>query len=107
MVVVKGRIRRRDDVPELQAGEVRVLDASRSGVVPVVITVSAARCTAPTVDQLKEILATHPGSAEVHLRLEGRAASTLMRLDDRLRVTPTSALMADLKALLGPRCIGG
>ena len=107
VVVVKGRIRRRDDVPELQAGEIRVLDLSRSGVVPVVITMSAARCTAPTVDQLKEVLATHPGGAEVHLRLEGRATSTLMRLDDRLRVAPTSALMADLKALLGPRCVGG
>jgi len=29
-----------------------------------------------------------------------------MRLDDRLRVTPTPALYGDLKALLGPTCLG-
>jgi DNA polymerase-3 subunit alpha len=29
-----------------------------------------------------------------------------MRLDDALRVTPSGALMGDLKALLGPTCLG-
>jgi DNA polymerase-3 subunit alpha len=29
-----------------------------------------------------------------------------MRLDDRLRVTPSPALMGDLKQLLGPTCLG-
>jgi hypothetical protein len=28
-----------------------------------------------------------------------------MRLDDGLRVTPSPALMGDLKALLGPSCL--
>jgi DNA polymerase-3 subunit alpha len=28
-----------------------------------------------------------------------------MRLDERLRVSPTPALMADLKELLGPGCL--
>jgi DNA polymerase-3 subunit alpha len=32
---------------------------------------------------------------------------TAMKLDDSLRVTPTSALMGDLKALLGPGCLAG
>jgi len=40
---------------------------------------------------------------EVHLELQQRAGrSTLMRLDDRLRVNPGPALFGDLKALLGP-----
>jgi DNA polymerase-3 subunit alpha len=30
-----------------------------------------------------------------------------MRIGDRFRVTPTSSLMADLKALLGPSCLAG
>ena len=30
-----------------------------------------------------------------------------MRLDNRLRVTPSPPLMADLKALLGPSCLAG
>ncbi len=105
MVVVRGRVKRRDDVPELHATELRVPDLSRRDEGPVVITLPAVRCTAPTVEQLKDVLATHPGGTEVHLRLQARSSTTLMRLDERLRVTPTPALMADLKALLGPRCL--
>jgi DNA polymerase III subunit alpha len=30
---------------------------------------------------------------------------TLLKVDDSLRVTPSSALMGDLKALLGPSCL--
>ncbi len=42
---------------------------------------------------------------EVQLRLLSRNATTLMRLDDRLRVTASPALFADLKQLLGPGCL--
>lgn len=43
--------------------------------------------------------------SEVQLKLLARASTTVMRLDDRLRVTPNSALFADLKQLLGPGCL--
>ena len=105
IVVVRGRVRRRDEMPELHASEVRVPDVSRASTRPVVITMPAVRCTAPTVEQLKDVLATHPGVTEVRLRLQGAGSTTVMRLDERLRVSPTPALMADLKALLGPRCL--
>jgi DNA polymerase-3 subunit alpha len=105
IVAVRGRIRRRDDVPELHASEVRVPDMSRPAAGPVVITLPAVRCTPPTVEQLKDVLATHPGVTEVRLRLQGRESTTVMRIDERLRVSATPALMADLKALLGPRCL--
>ena len=51
------------------------------------------------------VLGTHPGMTEVQLRLKARNATTVMRLDDRLRVTPSPALFADLKQLLGPGCL--
>ena len=54
---------------------------------------------------LKEVLATHPGVAEVHLRLQSAGRTRVMRLDQRLRVSPSPALKADLKALLGPSCL--
>jgi hypothetical protein len=57
------------------------------------------------VERLKDVLATHPGMTEVHLRLQGADRTTVMRLDDGLRVTPSPALMGDLKALLGPSCL--
>jgi DNA polymerase III subunit alpha len=59
------------------------------------------------VDQLKEVLAAHPGVTEVRLRLMTKTATTVMRLDDRLRVAASPALFADLKALLGPHCLTG
>ena len=43
--------------------------------------------------------------AEVRLRLQAQSSTKVMRLDDRLRVSPSAALMADLKALLGPSCL--
>jgi DNA polymerase-3 subunit alpha len=53
---------------------------------------------------LKQVLASHPGSAEVHLRLVSSGEPTVLRLGPN-RVAPTTALMADLKALLGAGCL--
>lgn len=103
--VVRGRLNRRDDVPTVYASELTLPDVSQGSAGPVVIALPATRCTPPVVGQLKEVLATHPGVTEVHLRLEQSGRATLMRLDDGLRVTPSPALFGDLKALLGPSCL--
>jgi DNA polymerase III subunit alpha len=107
IVKVTGRVKLgRDEGVELVATAVSALDLSRgAGNQPVVIALPAVRVTAPVVEQLKDVLATHPGVAEVHLRLHSAGRVTVMRLDERLRVAPTPALMADLKALLGPACL--
>jgi DNA polymerase-3 subunit alpha len=57
------------------------------------------------VDQLRDVLKSHPGMTEVQLRLQASRKTTVMRIGDKFRVTPTSSLMADLKALLGPSCL--
>jgi DNA polymerase III subunit alpha len=105
VVVIRGRLDRREDTPRLVATDLTAPDLSTSASRPLVISLSTQRCTPPVVDRLKEVLATHPGTAEVHLQLTSTDRTTVMRLDDRLRVTPTSALMGDLKALLGPSCL--
>jgi len=105
IVVVKGRIRRGEDVPTVIATEVTVPDLSQGHDGPVVISLPAARCTPPTVEQLKDVLSTHPGVVEVHLSLTTNSSTRVLRLDERLRVTPSPSLMADLKALLGPMCL--
>jgi DNA polymerase III subunit alpha len=103
VVVVKGRLDKREDVPRLVAMELTVPDVSDGPRGPVVITLPVAKCVPPVVDRLKEVLASHPGVTEVHLQLQQPAGrSTLMRLDDTLRVLPGPALYGDLKALLGP-----
>ena len=107
ILTVKGRLSRSKDQPELHGQEVSVPDLSEGTSGPVVISLPSTRCTPPVVEQLREVLTTHPGMTEVQLRLLARSGTTVMRLDDRLRVTATPALFADLKALLGPGCLAG
>jgi len=107
IITVRGRLSRSKDQPELHAQEVTVPDLSDGPSGPVEISLPSTRCTGPVVEQLREVLRTHPGVTEVRLRLLARNATTVMRLDDGLRVTPGPALYADLKQLLGPGCLAG
>jgi DNA polymerase-3 subunit alpha len=107
IITVKGRLSRSKDQPELHGQEVSVPDLSDGPSGPVVISLPSTRCTPPVVEQLRDVLGTHPGMTEVQLRLLTRGSTTLMRLDDRLRVSPSPALFADLKQLLGPGCLTG
>jgi DNA polymerase-3 subunit alpha len=106
IVTVRGRLSRQKDQPELHGQEVTLPDLNDEARGPVVIALPLTRCTGPVVEQLKEVLGTHPGMAEVRLKLQARDSTKVMRLDDRLRVTPSPALFADLKQLLGPGCLG-
>jgi DNA polymerase-3 subunit alpha len=54
---------------------------------------------------LRDVLATHPGTTEVHLRLVNGEREQVLRLGDGFRVQPSVALMGDLKALLGPAAV--
>jgi len=106
IVAVKGRLDRRDESPQVIASECRVLDVDDADTTgPVVVTLPAVRCTAPVVEQLRDVLSTHPGLTEVQLRLTANGKTTVMRLDHGLRVTPSPSLVGDLKQLLGPSCL--
>ncbi len=104
VVLVKGRVRY-DDGVTIAAMDITLpdLDVTRRG--PVVVALPVRRCTPPVVDRLKDVLKTHPGTTDVHLRLLARGGHTTMRLDQSLRVAASPALMGDLKALLGPSCL--
>jgi DNA polymerase III subunit alpha len=107
VVVIKARVDRREDAAKLIALELAVPDLSEGVRGPVVVSLPAARCTAPMVERLREVLATHPGTTEVQLQLINGERTTRLRVADGLRVNPTPALMGDLKALLGPACVVG
>jgi DNA polymerase-3 subunit alpha len=105
IVVVRGRVDRRDEQPRLIAMDLSIPDLTvAEGTRPVVLALPANRCTPPLVERLREVLASHPGPAEVHLKLVNGTRATLLRLGP-LRVEPTTALMADLKVLLGPTAV--
>ena len=106
IVLVKGRVSRSEDRLSLHAQQVIVpdlTDVASKG--PVQVSIAANRCTAPVVARLCEVLKAHPGTTTVQLRLTGGASDKRFQVDDKFRVTPTSALMGDLKALLGADCM--
>ena len=105
VVKIKGKVKVEDDVVSLNASELSLPDITQAPSGPVVISLPATRCTPQVVQQLRDVLASHPGLTEVRLRLQSAEKTTVMRLDERLRVTPSQPLMADLKALLGPSCL--
>src|SRR5215472_13171104 len=106
ILLVKGRLDRREDSPKLIAMEVSVPDLTVGESGPFVVSLLEARCVGPVVDRLRDVLRTHPGPMEVHLRLLTGNRAKVLRLDDKLRVRPSASLVADLKQLLGPACVG-
>ncbi|WP_035812396.1 DNA polymerase III subunit alpha [Jiangella gansuensis] len=105
IVVVKGRLDRREESPQLIASELSIPDLAEASSGPIVVTLPSSRCTPPVVERLKDVLATHPGVTEVRLSVTSSKSTMIMKLPDGLRVTPSTALMGDLKALLGPTCL--
>jgi DNA polymerase-3 subunit alpha len=105
VVVIKGRTDAREDTVKLIASDIALLDTTEGPRGPVVVKMAPARCTPPMVDRLRDVLSTHPGTTEVHLHLVNGGRAHLLRLGDGFRVTPSAALMGDLKALLGPTSV--
>ena len=82
IVLVRGRIDRREDLPKVICQDVEVLettqlDQSR----PVRVQLPMNRVYEETIEELKELLATHPGDSEVYLHLGDRQ---VLRLPDDL-----------------------
>ncbi len=85
VVIVKGRLDKREDTPRLIASDLTVPDLSDAALSPpMVIIILVSRVNPPTVERLREVLGTHPGTTEVHLRLQTASRTTVFRLDDRV-----------------------
>jgi len=106
IVVVKGRVDAREDTIRLIGSDLSLPNLTEGPRGPVRITVEQGRVTPPVIERLKEVLASHPGTTEVHLEL-GFGHRHVMRLPDHLRVQFSQALMGDLKALLGQSAVVG
>ena len=107
IVSIEGTVEAGEDRGRMRAQHVVAPHMSAEGNVgPLALTLPAVRCTPGIVNRIKEILAQYPGSAEVHLQLRTGDQVKTFRLGDGFRVELTSALFADLKAVLGPSCVG-
>jgi DNA polymerase-3 subunit alpha len=104
VVVIRGRIDRREENVRITALDMSMPDVSAAPTGPVVITIDSVRVTPPLVERMKEILRSHPGNREVHLKVENGKGGVMMKIDDSLRVTSSPSLSADLKQILGADC---
>jgi DNA polymerase III subunit alpha len=102
ILLIKGRTDRdvRDDSVKLIAIEVH--EPKLGDDYPLVINLSVDACTPGVVDQLKDVLANHPGSTQVFLHLAKSQRTTVLRLGSEFWVDTSNGLHAELKALLGP-----
>ena len=105
IVIIRGRIDKREETAQITALDLSLADINQAPIGPFVIKLEAERCTPPVVDRMKEILRSHPGTREVHLKIEGGAKNTILKLDDGLKITASPSLSADLKSILGPDCL--
>ncbi len=105
IVIIRGRIDKREEQVKLMALDLSTPDISLAPSGPLIISMDTVRCTPPVVDRIKEILRSHPGKREVHLKLDDGQKSLVMKIGDDLRVTASPSLSADLKAILGPDCL--
>jgi len=105
IVVIRGRVDKREEQVKIMALDLSMPDISLAPTGPLIISMDTVRCTPPVVDRIREILRSHPGKREVHLKLDDGRKSLVMKIGDDLRVTASPSLSADLKAILGPDCL--
>ncbi len=105
IVAIRGRVDKREEQARVSALDLTLPDLNLVPTGPLVISMEMARCTPPIIDRVKEILRSHPGGREVHLRLADGEKSTVLKLDEGLKVAASPSLSADLKTVLGPDCL--
>ncbi|MDP9223710.1 MAG: DNA polymerase III subunit alpha, partial [Actinomycetota bacterium] len=105
ILVVKGRVDRdvRDDSVKIIAQE--IIEPRFGDERPLVINLPASSCTSKTVQTLKDVLASHPGTTQVFLHLVSTIKTTVLRLGSEFYVDTHNGLHAELKALLGPNAV--
>jgi DNA polymerase III subunit alpha len=102
VVIVKGRVDKRDDAPKLIAQSIDVLEVGGSVAEPLRVRVPPQLLSQATVAHLKQILADHPGGAPVFLHLGERQ---IVRLPERWNVDTSNGLLGQLKVVLGAGAI--
>ena len=69
------------------------------------LRVPATRMSRSTVEQLRSVLANHPGNAGVFLHMVSDGDERVIQLGNDHRVEPRTALFAELRELLGPSVV--
>ena len=102
VVIVKGRVDKRDDAPKLIAQGIEVLDVGDDAAEPLKVRVPPQLLSQATVAHLKQILGDHPGASPVMLHLGDKQ---VVRLPPQWNVDTSNGLLGQLRVVLGPGAI--
>jgi DNA polymerase-3 subunit alpha len=100
VVIVKGRLDKRDDQPKLIAMDVEVFEGITDGAPPVRIRLPEA-VSDQLVTRLRALISEHPGESQVFLHV-GRQ---VVKLPDRDCVDAASGFLGEVRVLLGAECL--
>jgi DNA polymerase-3 subunit alpha len=102
ILCVKGRLDLKDEQPKLICMEVKRPDLKESDG-PLHVSVPVHALSDERVESLKRLLSEHPGPSPVLLHVGAKC----VRLASQWSVDTTRGLLAELRVLLGPSCLGG
>jgi DNA polymerase-3 subunit alpha len=102
VVIIKGRVDRRDDQPKLMVTELERFEPISDGAPPVRINLMPSALSEAMLAGLKGLLAEHPGESQVFLHL---GATKVLRLPEQFCVDASNGLVAELRVLLGPDAV--
>jgi DNA polymerase-3 subunit alpha len=105
IVVVTGRVDAREDNIRIIGSDISVPDLTKGMDGPLRLAMSQDQCKPAVIQNLKEILRSHPGLTPVEIELTfGQRLRTAL---PDYAVTPSQGLMGDIKALLGQSAVVG
>ncbi len=103
IVIIRGRVDRRDDQPKLMAQSIEVLDADLLGAAPPLrLEIRPNQLSDDMIERLKVVLSEHAGESPVYIHLSDDQA---IRLSDQYCVDASNGLVPELRVLLGEQSI--
>ena len=103
VLVITGRVDHRGDDVKMIAQQIQEPRFDLDSIVR--LRVPATRMSRATVEQLRAVLANHPGKAGVFLHMMSENDERVIQLGSDHRVEPRTALFAELRELLGPSVV--
>ncbi len=103
VVVIKGRVDHRGDDVKFIAMSISEPELTSDNSVR--IRVSASRMSASVAENLREVLANHPGTSPVFIHMTGEGGEKVVRVSADHAVDPRSALFAELRGMFGPSAV--
>jgi DNA polymerase-3 subunit alpha len=93
--------------PDLSGSESPLLRQARSARLadPLIVDVSASSCTPGLIARMKDLFSMHPGDCPVLIQLVADGGTTRLRLAEEYRVDGSSALLSELRRVLGPQAV--